>query len=66
MKRYLLMVQGTREKVGSSLADQTRTRLATIASLRVTSRRIAGNEKRSISMMMRGLRRVLAIPKLAM
>ena len=66
MVRVLLMVVVTRAKVGQSLEVQTRTRLATIASSRVTSRRIVGSEKRNIPMMMRGLRRVLVMPRLAM
>ena len=66
MKRFLLIVVVTRAKVGQSLEDQIRTRLATIASLRVTSRRIVESGKRSIPMMMRGLRRVLVMSRLAM
>ena len=61
MIRVLLMVVVARVKVGQSLEVQTRTKLATIASSRVTSRKIVGSGKRSIPMIMRGLRRVLVM-----
>ena len=66
MIRVLLMVVVARVKVGQSLEVQTRTKLATIASSRVTSRKIVGSGKRSIPMMRRGLRRALVVPRLAM
>ena len=46
MIRVLLMVVVIRAKVGQSLEIQTRTRLATIASTKVISRRIAESGKK--------------------
>ena len=54
MIRVLLMVVVAKAKVGQSLELQTRTRLATIASSRVTSRKIVESGKRSIPIMRRG------------
>ena len=66
MKRVVLIEMGTKEKGSLILEDQTRTRLAIIASLRVTSRRIVESGKRNILMMMGGLRRILVMSRLAM
>ena len=53
----------TRVKGGRSHGELTKKRLATIASLKATSRRIIGNKKRKILMMM-GLGTQLAMPML--
>ena len=60
------MVVIARVKVGQSLGVQTRIKLATIVSSRVTSRKIVKSGKRSILVMRGGLRRAQVMSKLAM